>query len=55
MERVFNFKNGTICVLNLDKFDNEKLRKDTEIFLKKIIKERIQNGNSYKSWDFRKE
>jgi hypothetical protein len=49
MKRVFNFKNGTIHVLNLDKFDNEKFRKNTEIFLTKVIKERIQNGNRYKS------
>ena len=46
MERSYNFKNGTIYVIAPDTYDHEGLRKATEDFLRKVIKERMQNGNS---------
>lgn len=43
MKRTYNYKNGTIYVLGLDTYDQDKLKKATEIFLKKII----NGGNKY--------
>ena len=55
MQKVFNFKSGTIHIENLDKFDQKKLKKHTEDFLRKVVKERIQNGNSYSTGNFKEQ
>jgi len=45
MKKIYNFKNATIIVLNANSVDSTNIKKSTEKFVKKIIKERIINGN----------
>lgn len=54
MERIYEYENGTIYVSSPDVSDRRELQKATEEFLKKVIKERLKNGNSYTSGDIRK-
>lgn len=37
MKKIYNYKNGVICVFIPDKCDRDELRKATENFLKKVI------------------
>lgn len=53
MEKIYRYDNGTIYVVNLDNYDREKLKKATEVFLKKIISGGKKNGDSNSSRDFR--
>ena len=46
MERVYKRKSGTIYVTLPEQNDQEKLRKVTEDFLKKVINGGTKNGNS---------
>ena len=55
MEKVYNFKNGTIYVTIPETCDREKLRKVTEEFLKKVIIGGSKNGNSNTTRNFREE
>lgn len=55
MERVYKYKTGTIYVSGPDECDRKKLEKVTEEFLKKVIKERMQYGNSNTPGDINKE
>ena len=52
MKKTYNYENGTIYISGLDKYDQEKFKKATEIFLKKVISGG-KNVNSNSSWDFR--
>lgn len=45
MERVYEYKNGTIYVMLPESCDREKLRSVTEHFLKKVIR-----GGKKKEW-----
>ena len=55
MDKVYNYKNGTIYVTLPASCDREKLRKITEEFLKKVISGGNKNGNRNTSWNFREE
>ena len=53
MEKIYEFKNGTIHILNLDNYDREKLKEATSNFLKRVLIGGRSNGNSSKSKNFR--
>lgn len=53
MEKSYNFKNGTVYVIAPDTYDHEGLRKATEDFLRKVIKERMRNDHSNTSGNIR--
>ena len=46
MEKTYKCKNGTILVTLPESCDREKLKKVTELFLKKVISEEKKNVNS---------
>jgi hypothetical protein len=46
MEKLYECKNGTILVTLPESCDREALKKATEAFLKKVMKEGKKNGNS---------
>ena len=46
MEKIYKCKNGTILVTLPETCDREQLKKDTEIFLKKVMREDKNNVNS---------
>ena len=52
MEKTYKCKNGTILVTLPESCDREKLKKVTEVFLKKVISEGKNNGNSNTRRDF---
>lgn len=54
MKKVYNYKNATICVSMPDN-NLDILQEATTKFLRKVIKESIQNGDSNQSRDIRKE
>ena len=54
MEKIYEYKNGTIYVLGLESYNREEFKKATERFLKKVIIGGKRNGNSNSSGDFRK-
>ena len=53
MKKTYNYKNGTIYVIAPDTYDYDGLRKATEDFLRKVIKERIRNGDGNTSGNIR--
>lgn len=53
MEKIYKCKNGTIVVTLPESCDREKLKKVTEVFLRKVICEEHKNGNSYTRGNFR--
>lgn len=55
MERIYEYKNGTIYVTLPETCDREKLRKVTEEFLKKVIYGGRTNGHSDTRKNFRKQ
>ena len=55
MEKTYQCKNGTIVVTLPETCDREELKKATEIFLKKVMREGRKNGNSDTRRNFRKE
>ena len=54
MEKIYEYKNGTIYVMLPETCDREMLRKVTEEFLKKVMYGGINNGNSNTRNNFRK-
>lgn len=52
MEKVYKCENGTILVTLPESCDREKLKKDTEEFLKKVISGGYKNGNCNTSKNF---
>ena len=46
MRKVYNYENGTIIILNANVCTTDKFKKSTEYFIRKVIKERSDNGNS---------
>ena len=46
MRKIYERENATIIVLNANKIDLLNVQKSTESFIRKVIKERITNGNS---------
>ena len=54
MERIYEYKNGTIYVTVPETCDREKLRQVTEEFLKKVMYGGSNNGNSNSCKNFRK-
>lgn len=53
MERIYKTTNGTIVVTLPESCDREELKKATEEFMKKVISEVKNNGNSNTSRNFR--
>lgn len=45
MRKVYNYENATIIIINANMCTTEKFKKATESFMKKVIKERNNNGN----------
>lgn len=37
MKKSYKYENGTIYVVGLDRYDREKFKKATEVFLKKVL------------------
>ena len=54
MEKIYKYKNGTICVALPEACDREALRKVTEEFLKKVMYGGINNVNSNTRKNLRK-
>lgn len=56
MKKEYIYKNGTVYIYNLDKLDVRKLHKTTELFLRKVMKERTEkeNGNYSKTRSIKK-
>ena len=55
MKKVYNYKNATVCVTMPNDTNLDILQEATTKFLRKVLKESIQNGNSNQSRDIRKE
>lgn len=55
MERIYEYKNGTIHVILPETCDREKLRQVTEEFLKKVIYGGVKDGYSNTRKNIRKE
>lgn len=45
MRKVYNYENATIIIVNTNVCTNDKFKKATEHFIRKVIKERNANGN----------
>ena len=43
--RVYKYKNATVYITEPTEAHLKKIRKATEIFLKRVVKERVQNGD----------
>lgn len=43
--RIYRYKNATVYITNPTEDHLKRIRKATEIFLKKVVKEKIQNGH----------
>ena len=54
MEKIYEFRNGTIYVTLPESCDREKLKRTTEEFLKKVMYGGNNNVNSNSSTNFRK-
>ena len=52
MTKIYTYKNATIHVVNTN-INKENLHKATEKFIKKVLKERTQNGNNHSSRSFK--
>ena len=46
MEKIYKYDNATIYILGLDSYNRERLKKATEVFLRKVINGGNNNGNS---------
>lgn len=46
MRKVYNYENATIIILNANVCTTDRFKKSTENFIKKVIKERNDNGNN---------
>lgn len=53
MKRTYKYQNGTVHIVLQKSYDQEHLKKVTQEFLKKVISEGTNNGNSNTSGDFR--
>ena len=53
MEKVYTYKNATICIRKADAYNRRNVEKATEEFLKKVISGGNNNGNSNTSRNFR--
>ena len=46
MKKVYKYENSIVTVENCDTYNLKSIKKSTEHFLRQVIKERSQNGNS---------
>jgi hypothetical protein len=53
MEKIYEYENGTICILGVDSYDREKFKNATVRFLKKVLIGGNTNGDSNSSGNFR--
>lgn len=52
MQKIYKYGNGMVYV-NMSEIKSDQLHESTVNFLRKVLKERIQNGNSNKSSNIR--
>jgi len=55
MKKIYKYENATIEIFMSYNNDLNTIQNATEKFLKKVIKERFEDGNSYTSRNIRKE
>ncbi len=55
MRKTYRYDNALVYIMSSDKYDRENFKKATQEFLKKVMREGAENGNSNTSEDFRKE
>lgn len=55
MQKVYNYENCVVTVTGLDVLNQDTLHEATRNFLRKVLEERINDGDSYTSSNFRKE
>lgn len=53
--KIYKYVNATVSIVKSDKDHSANLQKSTENFLRKVIKERINNGYGNSCGDFTKE
>ena len=54
MDKVYEYKNAIIRIRSADRYDRDRLKKATEVFLKKVISGGKHNGNFNTSRNFNK-
>lgn len=54
MKKIYKYENAIIKILNPDDIDLNNLRTATELFIRKVLKEKCNNGNCDSSRDFYK-
>ena len=54
MRKIYKYDNASIIIVGTNVCATDKFKKSTENFMKKVIKERITNGNSNKTRTFKK-
>lgn len=55
MQKVYRYVNCVVYVDCPDTYDLDQFKAKTEIFLRKVIEERLKHGNSNTTRDFEKE
>lgn len=55
MMKIYKYVNATVSVVKSDNNHSTNLQKSTENFLRKVLKERIDNGYGNTCGDFTKE
>jgi hypothetical protein len=53
MDKVFCYPNAVVHIVIPDNYPNKTIHKATEEFMRKVIKERIQNGNKHQTGDIK--
>ena len=51
MDKEFYYPNAVVSIS--ENYSKTTIHKATEEFMKKVIKERIQNGDKHKTWDIK--
>lgn len=51
MQKIYKYKNGIVYITNPGNDISNNLKTATENFLRKVVEERMNNGNSDKSRD----
>ena len=54
MQKIYKYENGTVYITKPTQDIQNNLKTATETFLKKVVEERLKNGNSDKSRDIGK-
>jgi hypothetical protein len=46
MEKIYTFKNATVCITEPDEGQRLRIKEATKIFLTRVIEEEVKNGNN---------